>query len=157
MAALAKMPSKNPRTLGEIIDDLGEARRLKSLWQPQVNPHAQKVSDLENELTITLGREHPKLAPEEQLLIQGNLYQLEVTPCENRQELTEAHQQMVMLALKKAKIPALEVFSTTLTAIRKCKALGQAWLDANVPKKRTGPRDFRLTPLSSPSQEAKAA
>ena len=157
MGALAKMAPKISRTLREIIDDLGEARRLKSLWQPQVNPHAQKVSDLEGELANALNTEHPKLSPEEQFLIRGNLYQLEVTPCEKRQELTEAHQQLAMLALKKAKVPPLEVFSTTLTAIRKCKALGQAWLDANVPKKRTGPRDFRLTPLSSPAQEAKAA
>ena len=146
-------PPAAPKSLTDLIDELGEIRRQKQLWKPPLNPYLPR----EAALLAALSARFRDLKPEEQAIEDGAFYQLQVTAQEFRQELNGDHQRQALEALENAHTPILDVFSTTLSAIRKCKSLGQRWLDQHVPKERKGPREYRTTALAPASRPNKAA
>lgn len=135
-----------------LIDEFGEIERQLALWKPPANPYAQRRKEL---LSIMEDWyvSHPAADGD---VLQGRLYQLEVTPRYFERETTPTFYRKAFNAIRAAKIvDPFTVFTATLGAIE--KHLGLPYLDANAPRERTGIRRFSVVAKGCPADTGKRA
>lgn len=127
-----------------IIDELGEVERKFRLWTPGVNPHAARLA----ELRATVNSWYANEPPDSAFTVEGEQYRLQVKPCEFRRDVTAEAQSLAFEATKKKGLDPFLIFRATQESIQ--KVLGENFLNAIAPKKRTGPRKHLLVAKAAP-------
>lgn len=127
-----------------IIDELGEVERKFRLWTPGVNPHAARLA----ELRATVNAWYANELPEASFVVEGEQYRLQVKACEFRRDVTAEAQHQAFEATRKKGIDPFLIFKATQESIQ--RVLGEGFLNAIAPKKRTGPRKHVIVAKAAP-------
>lgn len=155
------MPAPKPSTVEQVlrpsparqaqIDRYGEVDRRRNLWKPRINPYQAECEELEAEF-LTWATDTPA---NQSTVMVGQKYQVEITARGFQQKFSEAANAAAYKLLRRIKgLDMMQYFSVTLAEAK--VRLGKAWLEKNVPKLQTGPRDVNVVPLSQ-AMKGKAA
>jgi hypothetical protein len=124
------------------IDRYGECDRKRRLWKPRTNPYQAECDELELEILGWAANDPPNKST----VLAGKRYQVEITVRGWQHKFSDEAKASAYKLLKRIKgLDMLAYFSVTLAEAK--VRLGKAWLEANVPKLQTGPRELNVAPL----------
>lgn len=120
----------------QLADEFAETRLRMMAWRPNVNPDAQRFTELSTEL---LARQIGKPA-DQQILVEGEKWKVPITPQEQKTTITD--RMAVYRVIRKLGVETVvETYTITLAAIR--KLLTQKQQAKLLKTERTGNREIR--------------
>lgn len=122
----AKLP------LEQLVDQFAETRALDAAWNPSVNPHADKLGELEAEL---LAR-YEKTPAKKTIIAVGHRFKVPISARRRERKMKAGALAKILVKLGSKKF--VEICSVTLAALE--KALGKDALKAFVTDKLSGKR-----------------
>jgi hypothetical protein len=128
-------------TREQIIDEYGEVDRQLRLWEPQMNPHQARHDELEARILAWATNE----PADQETVVSGRAYQVEITARGLKSQFTREVKIKAYKLLKK--VPNLDLMQFVSIPLGDLKAhLGKGFIEANIPKLRTGGRTVNVVP-----------
>ena len=122
-------------TESQLADEYAETRLHMMAWRPNVNPHAQRFSQLATEL---LARQSEQPA-ENRIQVQGEKFIVPISPQENKTTITDPAA-VYRIIRRKGNDILLAAYKVTLASVR--KLLTPAQQEKFLATERTGPREI---------------
>lgn len=106
------MAKLTKQQLSLLIDECGDLRRKADLWQPNVNPHLQRLAEVEAQLLAL----QADADPEQPIVLEGARWKIPISACRKQAKLIASRLPVLFKRLGQEWV--LENCAPTLAAVR---------------------------------------